>query len=179
MKRILIAGVGNILLGDDGIGPYVVRKLAANYVFEEGVELEDLGTPALDFIDHIAGLDALIVVDAVKNGEAPGTIVLYGKAELLRHSPTLRMDPHSPALIESLMAADLFGQSPENVILVGIAGESYSPTCAISPAVAAAVDAAIRRILQLLDSLDVGFFRRFEEADPSIWWAEVGAADLA
>jgi len=79
MKRILIAGVGNILLGDDGIGPYVVRKLAANYVFEEGVELEDLGTPALDFIDHIAGLDALIVVDAVKNGEAPGTIVLYGK----------------------------------------------------------------------------------------------------
>ena len=57
MKNILVAGIGSVLLGDDGIGPYVVRMLEANYAFDEGVEIEDLGTPALDLIDHIAGLD--------------------------------------------------------------------------------------------------------------------------
>ena len=67
MKRVLIAGIGNVLLGDDGLGPYVLHQLEAAYTFEEGVKLEDLGTPALDFIDHLAGLDALIVVDSVAN----------------------------------------------------------------------------------------------------------------
>jgi hydrogenase maturation protease len=67
VKRVLIAGIGNILLGDDGVGPYVLRLLEVSYSFDEGVVLEDLGTPALDFIDHIAGLDALIVIDSVDN----------------------------------------------------------------------------------------------------------------
>jgi hydrogenase maturation protease len=87
MKRVLIAGIGNILLGDDGVGPYVVRLLESSYLFDEGVELADLGTPALDFIDHIAGLDALIVVDSVDNGKSGGAITLYGKTDLLRNSP--------------------------------------------------------------------------------------------
>jgi len=106
MKRILVAGIGNILLGDDGIGPYVARSLQANYVFDEGVEVEDLGTPALDLIDHVAGLDALIVVDAVNNESEPGTVTLYRKPDLTRHVPAARLDPHSPTLADALWAAE-------------------------------------------------------------------------
>src|SRR5262244_772651 len=108
MKRILIAGIGNILLGDDGVGPYVVRLLESGYAFDEGVELADLGTPALDLIDHIAGLDALIVIDSVDNGKSGGAITLYGKKDLLRNSPSIRLDTHSPAITGSLVAADIF-----------------------------------------------------------------------
>jgi hydrogenase maturation protease len=171
MKRVLIAGVGNILLGDDGVGPYVVRKLAANYVFEEGVELEDLGTPALDFVDHIVGLDVLIVVDAVNNGEAPGTVTRYSKADLLQHAPSVRMDTHSPALLESLMMAELYGSGPKSSTLVGVAGESYGAECRLSPKVEAAVEEAIRSVLRVLDQLDIGFVRRFEEPEAGIWWS--------
>jgi len=170
MKSVLIAGVGNILLGDDGVGPYVVRRLAANYVFEEGIEIEDLGTPALDFVDHIGGLDALIVVDAVNNGEAPGTVAVYEKADLLRHAPSVRMDPHSPALIESLMAAEFYGGGPKEVWLVGVTGESYNAQCTLTPAVQAAVDQAVRQVLWMLDRMDLGFVRRFDESDAAIWW---------
>lgn len=172
MKRVLIAGVGNILLGDDGVGPYVARKLAANYVFEDGVELEDLGTPALDFIDHITGLDALIVVDAVNNGEPAGTVTLYGKEDLTRHASGMRMDPHSPALGESLLAAEWFGGGPKDVTLVGISGESYGAACVLSEPVQVAVDRAIRQILIALSRVGVGFVRRFGEADPAVWWME-------
>jgi len=77
MRKILIAGIGSVLVGDDGIGPYVVRRLEATYAFDEGVEIEDLGTPALDLIDHIAGLDVLIVVDAVENGKAVANVRIF------------------------------------------------------------------------------------------------------
>ena len=45
MKKVKIGGIGNVLLGDDGVGPYIARMLEANYEFEEGVEVQDLGTP--------------------------------------------------------------------------------------------------------------------------------------
>lgn len=170
MKRVLIAGVGNILLGDDGVGPYVVRKLAVNYVFEDGVELEDLGTPALDFIDHIAGLDALIVVDAVTNGEPAGTIRLYGNEDLTRHVSGVRMDPHSPALGESLLAAEWFGGGPKDVTLVGISGESFGAGCGLSERVEMAVDSAIREVLIALSRAGVGFVKRFEAVETAPWW---------
>jgi len=172
MKRVLIAGVGNILLGDDGVGPFVIRRLAANYVFEEGVELEDLGTPTLDFVDHIVGLDALIVVDAVNNGQPAGTVTVYEKADLLKHAPSVRLDPHSPALIESLLTAEFHGGGPESAMLVGVTGESYAAECRLTRKVEAAVEETTRTILRLLDTLNIGFIRRFEEPEAAIWWSE-------
>jgi hydrogenase maturation protease len=175
MKRVLIAGIGNVLLGDDGVGPYVVRALDAAYSFPEGVALEDLGTPALDFIDHLAGLDALIVVDAANNGEIPGTVTLYSKADLLRHAPGVRMDTHSPALTESLVAADVFfGVSPTEVLLVGVSGGSYRADCTLSDAVQAGVDHAITAVLEELDRLGVPYTRRSEGKTPCVWWNSVG-----
>lgn len=170
MKRVLIAGVGNILLGDDGVGPYVVRKLAANYAFDEGVELEDLGTPALDFIDHVNGLDLLVVIDAVNDGHPPGSVNIYKKEELLRHAPALRVDPHSPALTESLLAAEFYGVGPREVLLVGITGDRYDAGCELSPAAQVGVEKAVREVLRALDRRDVGFVRRFDEAESAIWW---------
>ena len=71
MKRITIGGIGNVLMGDDGAGPYFARTLDSQYEFEAGVQVVDFGTPGLDVVVHIAGLDALIIVDAVDNGTAP------------------------------------------------------------------------------------------------------------
>jgi len=75
--KILIGGIGNVLLGDDGVGPYVARLLEARYEFVDGVEIDDLGTPALDLIDRISGKDAVILIDSIDTDVAPGTVVLY------------------------------------------------------------------------------------------------------
>jgi hydrogenase maturation protease len=77
VKHIHIGGVGNVLLGDDGIGPYVARTLEARYEFGDNVHVADLGTPGLDLIAHVSGMDALILVDAVKSGEPAGTVTCY------------------------------------------------------------------------------------------------------
>jgi hydrogenase maturation protease len=170
MKRILIGGIGNVLLGDDGVGPYVVRLLAARYGFGEGVEVADLGTPALDLIDQISGKDAVILIDSIDTDAAPGTVVLYRKADIVRHCPAVRMDPHSPALVDTLLSADFFGIAPVDVLLVGIQAGSYRAGCSLSQPVKASVDQAIAVVLRELERLDIGHRRREHEAELDTWW---------
>jgi hydrogenase maturation protease len=173
MKRVLIAGIGNVLLGDDGVGPCVVRQLDSTCSFDEGVELEDLGTPALDFIDHIAGLDALIVVDSVDNGKTPGTITLYRKQDLLRTASSVRMDTHSPAIAESLLAADVFfGMPPREVLLIGISAESYAAGCNLSESVGAAIDSAVQHVLAELARLNISYQKK-QDCPSNVWWSAV------
>lgn len=170
MKKVLIGGIGNVLLGDDGVGPYLARLLEACYEFEVGVEIDDLGTPALDLLDRISGKDAVILVDSVNTEAAPGTVLLYRKADVMCQFPAVRMDPHSPALVDTLHSADLFGIAPADVLLVGIKAESFEPGCQLSGAVAASLDQVISVVLSELDRLGVGYERREHPAELSIWW---------
>ncbi len=71
IPRILIAGVGNVLLQDDGFGPHAIARLEAEYELGSEVELIDIGTPGLDFVDYLVGRDALIILDAVSSGGEP------------------------------------------------------------------------------------------------------------
>ncbi|MGA7077131.1 MAG: hydrogenase maturation protease [Terriglobales bacterium] len=171
MKKVLIGGIGNVLLGDDGVGPYVARLLEAHYEFAAGVEVADLGTPALDLIDHFSANDAVILIDSVNTDADPGTVLLYRKADIMRHSPAVRMDPHSPALVDALLSAELFGVAPADVLLVGIEGESFEPVCDLSKSVKASVEQAIAEVLRELDRLGVEYRCREHPAEPCIWWA--------
>ena len=172
VKRALIAGIGNVLLGDDGVGPYAVRVFEAQYSFESNVEIADLGTPALDLTHRIVGLHSLILIDSVAADEDPGTIILYRKEDILRHTPPQRLDPHSPALSECLMAADMLGASPEHVLLVGIVGENYAPGSELSASVRRALPHALQAVLQELADLRFSFEKRMTPASPDIWWCE-------
>jgi len=184
VKRALIGGIGNVLLGDDGIGPYVVRLLDSMYAFDErvdenadeNVEIADLGTPALDLTHQIVGLHALILVDSVASdgvGDDPaGTILLFRKEDILRETSTQRLDPHSPALSECLMTAAMLGDSPEHVLLVGIVGKCYEPGDPLTAAVRESVGDAIDAILQELHRLGFAFRKKTTCDEPGIWWSD-------
>ncbi len=177
MKKILIGGIGNILLGDDGVGPYVARLLKAHFEFEDGVEVADLGTPALDLIDQLTEKDAVILIDSVTTDctEADaGAVVLYRKADIMRRRPAVRMDPHSPALVDALLSAELFGVAPADVLLVGIAGRSYEAGCSLSKPVKASLEQAIAEVLNELDYLGVGYQWRKPPAELDVWWDNFG-----
>lgn len=177
MRKALIGGIGNVLLGDDGVGPYVVRILESMYAFDESVEIVDLGTPALDLTHQIVGLKALILVDSVASDDPAGTLALYTKEEILRETPAERLDPHSPALSECLMTAAMLGAMPQNVLLVGISGKCYEPGNPLSPAVRQAVGPAIDAILQELQRLGFVFEKKASPDEPGIWWSEQHASD--
>lgn len=63
--RILIAGIGNILLHDDGLPPQAIAQLRTPYEFGDEIELLDLGTPTLDFVNYLRGRDILVLIDAL------------------------------------------------------------------------------------------------------------------
>ncbi len=171
MKTVTIGGVGSVLLGDDGIGPYVATKLAAEYEFADGVTVEDLGTPGLDLIVHMAGVDALILIDSVDNGAKPGTVTLYRKDDILRSGVAgVRLDPHSPVLSESLLIADFVGEGFQDVLLVGITGESYEPDRPISEAAIRAAELACAAVLEELARIGVSFRKRTQAEPLAVWW---------
>jgi hydrogenase maturation protease len=172
MKNVLIGGIGNVLLGDDGVGPYIARLLEAHYEFAEGVEIADLGTPALDLIDQISGRDAVILIDSINVAAAPGTVLLYRKEDIIQHRPAVRMDPHSPALIETLLSSELFGVAPKEVLLVGIVAETFDSGCELSEAVKGSVSRVIAEITGELDRLGVSCRRREVPVQSGIWWAD-------
>jgi hydrogenase maturation protease len=179
VKQIFIGGIGNILLGDDGAGPYVAHLLESRYDFDAGVEVADLGTPALDLIDRLCGKDAVILIDSIDTDLAPGTVVLYRKAEIMRQAPAARMDPHSPALVDALYSAELFGVAPEEVLLIGIQARGFEPGCNLSAPVKASLDRSIAEVLRELDRLGAGYRCRKHPADTAVWWASEAKSEVA
>jgi hydrogenase maturation protease len=175
--KILIGGIGNVLLGDDGVGPYVARLLEARYEFEDGVEIDDLGTPALDLIDRISGKDAVILIDSIDTDVAPGTVVLYRKADIMRQRPAVRMDPHAPALVDASLSAELFGVAPADILLVGIKAESFETGCSLTAIVSASLDDVIGIVLAELDQFHVQYRLRENPAEVGIWWTPVETLD--
>lgn len=178
VRRALIGGIGNVLLGDDGVGPYILRLLDSRYRFGDDVELADLGTPALDLTHQIVGLQSLILIDSVASDEhVPGTVVLYRKEEIMSVAPAERLDPHSPALSECMLTAEMLGASPEQVLLVGIVGATYEPGEPMSAAVRRAVEEAIPAILEELRRLGFSFEKKTSATAAGIWWGENYHAD--
>lgn len=178
VRTALIGGVGNVLLGDDGVGPFVLRQLESRFEFSEDVELIDLGTPALDLTHQIVGLRSLILIDSVASDDPPGTVLLYRKDDILRIAPAERLDPHSPALSECLMTADMLGSSPEHVLLVGIVGERYEPGMPLSESVKNAIECAIVEILNELQTLGYSFRVKTSPDAPAIWWSQESPAPM-
>lgn len=172
MSNVIIGGIGNVLLGDDGVGPYVIRLLESSYAFEDGVEIADLGTPALDLTHRIAGRDAVILLDCVAANDLPhGSIEFFRQDDILRSMPAQRLDPHSPALAECLMTAEMLGASPRHLLLVGVVGRSFEPGQPMSEAVRQAVPEAIHAILEALTRIGVGHTKLPAPAKPDIWWS--------
>jgi len=170
VKQLLIGGIGNVLLGDDGVGSYVARMLAARYEFCDGVEVADLGTPGLDLVAHISGYRYLILVDSVENEAPAGAITEYRKDEIMHIQPQMRMDPHSPALLETLFVSELAGEGAEEVLLIGITGRDYDSGPVMTPEVRSAVPAVISDILREVTRLGLSWRKKDFADDPSIWW---------
>ncbi len=173
MNEIGVLGLGNVLMGDDAFGPYVIKHLESAFRFPPPVLVLDAGTPGLDLTVHIRGLRALIVADAVKAPGPPGEVRLYRKADLLKAAPTLRMGPHEPGLREALLTLEFSGGAPEEVLLVGAIPDDVVYRVGLSAPVQEAVPAAVAEILHELDRLGAPAEPRETPLAMDLWWEAV------
>jgi hydrogenase maturation protease len=154
-RGILVAGIGNIFLGDDGFGVEVVKRLARR-ALPEGVWVVDFGIRGFDLACALLeGYDATILVDAIERGGPPGTIyVLEVEADQAAREPVEAHGMH-PAQVLRLVRA--MGGEPRRLRLVGCEPEMFgseeAPVMGLSPAVESAVDEAVGVIESLLGEL--------------------------
>ena len=145
---VLVLGIGNELLGDDGLGVVAARHLAASPM--PGVDVVDGGTLGLMLMPYIAGREAVLVLDAVSRVQgAPGQVVVLGDGEV-RSGHGVRMTAHDVGLVDALSAARLAGCSPQRVGLVGVVPESVIERWGLSPVVASRIGAMVQAARSVL-----------------------------
>ena len=159
-RKILIAGIGNIFLGDDGFGVEVARRLSETE-FPEGVRVRDFGIRGYDLAYALLdGYDLIVLVDAAPRGDAPGTLyVIEPEVNQEAAAPQgAALDAHAMNPVSVLQLAKSMGPVLGKVVLVGcepaaLGGEEGQ--MGLSEAVAAAVDQAVVLVGRLVaDSLN-------------------------
>jgi hydrogenase maturation protease len=155
---VLVAGIGNVFMGDDGFGVAVVQRLRAS-ALPAGVEAVDFGIRGHDLgFALTSGYDAAILVDATSRGEAPGTIYVLD-LDAVELPPVLDTHAMGPARVLGLARA--LGATPRALRLVGcepksIPQDDEDMTMTLSEEAAAAVGEATALVLELATKLQEG-----------------------
>ena len=151
--ELLVLGVGNELLTDEGLGVEAARQLAALRL--PGVEVVDGATLGLGLLPEIADRGALLLLDAIASTDAqPGDVItLTGDA--VPRARALLTSAHEVGVAEALAAADLAGCAPGTVVAVGMVPESLETGFGLTDTVAARIPAVVDAALAVLASWGV------------------------
>jgi hydrogenase maturation protease len=151
---VLVLGLGNELLGDDGFGPVLIREIERKYR-ESASEVEclDGGTQGLALLGRISRRKALIVLDALMTGQTPGTVSVFAGEDIFQKCSHRSTTAHEGNAGELLAAARLLQELPEQIFLVGMEPETVRTQLGLSKAVEAALPVALERACQLIESV--------------------------
>ena len=154
--RVLVAGIGNVFLADDGFGVEVARRLGEREL-PRGVEVSDFGIRGMDLVYALGeGYDAAVFVDAVPRGEPPGTLFVI-EPQVDRSQVTL--DAHGMDPVKVLALAAQLGDVPERVLVVGcepavwMTGDEEELVGELSEPVRLAVDGAVELVESVVAEL--------------------------
>ncbi|MBK9951226.1 MAG: HyaD/HybD family hydrogenase maturation endopeptidase [Candidatus Competibacteraceae bacterium] len=143
--RVVVLGLGNILLRDEGVGVRVIEALAERYVLPPEVEVVDGGTAGMELLNVIAGCDHLVICDAVKDDAPPGTVIKLTNAEVPALFQT-RFSPHQLGLADVLATLTLSDEAPRAVTLIGVVPLDLELGIELSPEVRAAVGKVVEEV---------------------------------
>ena len=146
---VLVMGVGNLLRGDDGFGAAVLNEVG-NHPLPEDVELLDAGTSIVDLMQELHGRRKLVVIDAVRGGQKPGTLFRFSPEDVAAESvPADSL--HQVGLLETLRLAELVDCRPEQVVIIGAQPGDTSLKVGLTPDVSAAIPQAVEMVLAELN----------------------------
>src|SRR5215216_5201936 len=158
-KRVLVAGIGNIFLGDDGFGVEVVRRLAGREL-PEGVEVVDFGIRGMDLAYALQDdYEVVIFIDATPRDEKPGTVYLL-EPEIEENGEVV-LDTHGMDPVKVIALSRALGARPTRILVVGcepqvvVSGEDYEDMLMeLSDPVRAAVEEAVKLVESLVEEIN-------------------------
>lgn len=147
--KVVVLGVGNLILADEGVGVRVVEALQREYAMPEGVEIIDGGTSGMELLDEMSNLDLLLVVDAIAAGKPPATLVTLRDAEV----PVFfrrNLSPHAIGLSDVLASLEFMGAEPKESVIIGVQPVSMELSTELTPEIAALVPTLVQQVVDEL-----------------------------
>lgn len=155
----MVLGVGNLLFTDEGVGIHAVKTLLERYEFSQNVSIEDGGVLGINLLGIISEADELIVVDAIRNGGAPGALHRLAGDEIPKRI-LAKNSLHQVDLLEALTLCQALDKVPETVI-VGVEPEDIETLgLELTPPVQEKMDDLIAMVLRELDRLGAGYHEK-------------------
>ncbi len=148
-NSIVVLGVGNILLTDEGLGVHVVEDLKTNYTFTPQISLIDGGTMGMELLTYMRGMKKILLIDAVNGGEAPGTIYEFPHRELEQYF-TDHISVHEVGMQDILRIRAIQENPLEDAIVIGVEPESLDVGFEPSAPVQMALPEVKERVLRVL-----------------------------
>ena len=119
-NKILVMGIGNTLLQDDGVGVHVTELFKSSQPTDDNMDVIDGGTIGLSLLPEVEDAGKVVIVDASEIGEPPGTIRIFRNGEIDQQLSGKRRSVHEVALYDLFSAAAIRGRSPDERVLIAI-----------------------------------------------------------
>ncbi|MDO5043699.1 MAG: HyaD/HybD family hydrogenase maturation endopeptidase [Coriobacteriia bacterium] len=150
--EIFVLGVGNILLGDEGLGVHAVRYLLEHFIFEPEIEIIDGGTMGMELIGYIKGAQKLLLIDAISSREKPGTILHFEHEDAIKNF-NKDISAHEIGIQDILFINSLSNDKPINEVnVIGMPPESLEPSLDLSKTLEEQFPAMIDEIIAQLST---------------------------
>jgi hydrogenase maturation protease len=146
---VLVLGVGNILLRDEGVGVRVVQAMG-QMELPPDIELFDGATAGLDLLDALAHRRKVVIIDAVEGDSEPGTVFRLSPEDLLPRQDA-GVSLHEIGVLETLTVAERMGTAPHEVVVIGIKPQDVSCGLDLSPEIARRVPEIIELVMAELE----------------------------
>jgi hydrogenase maturation protease len=152
----LILGIGNVLWADEGFGIRTIETLYARYTFPDTVRIMDGGTQGIFLLPWVRNAKRLLIFDAIDYGLEPATLKVIRGDNVPRFMGAKKVSMHQAGFQEVLSSADLAGDLPDELVLIGVQPElldDYGGS--LRPSVKAQIEPAIKLGLQVLDEWNI------------------------
>lgn len=150
--KIMVMGVGNILLSDEGLGVRFLDELAKKNL-PENVEVLEGGTAGLELVHLIQDVDFLIIVDAINAKAEPGALFRFRPGDIQIFPEEYEVSFHQIGIVEVLAMANVLGQAPQTLIF-GVQPKSIEWGMEISPEIQALFPRLIELVLLEIESIE-------------------------
>lgn len=151
---VVVIGLGNVLLSDEGLGVRAVERLQQRYLLPETVEVIDGGTSAMDLLNPLSNNDNVIIADSVKTGAAPCTLVRLADDEVPKFFQT-KISPHQIGLSDLLALLTVQGQAPQKITIIGMVPQSLETRIGLTEGVEARLDEMVDLLVEELRTLGI------------------------
>jgi hydrogenase maturation protease len=154
-ERIAVIGVGNEMMGDDAIGPHIVRELISRKVLPEEVLLIDEGRGGMRLVHHIREMEKVIIIDAADIGKDPGDFTAFRPEDVESIKDLSGTNIHEWDLLKMLELSRMLGECPDDIRILAIQPENLEWGESISSELLGRVEEYIENVKDLFEGEDL------------------------